>query len=330
MKKIYLIALIFAFTGAGIMTSCTKDQLVELAAEATKPNTVDTTGGDGKSNILVVNVLAGNEGTSLDLLVNGNSLVEDLGLKEATNYISLDNGKATLQAVSADGKVLASSEFVFNKQEFYNIIITRGADGVSPEIKVLDMEPLAFVNDGSFADLLNADAVPTELFGINVLDLTNDLPSDNLLIGMEYLNGANELVPAVMELDKGVLSGVVFGNQDLLKGLDVLNSSVPLETLLADLQKQNPGLDMENLGGATALEGLPDSKNLLALLGQAPSVLTDLLGGNTNSLVVLYDALFGEAVMKPAHHYTMVLFGDENNPQYKLIDQTLAGLPSVP
>lgn len=324
MKKIQLFSGVLLVAAFAIFSSCQKDQVKRSVKEAVTDITdTSLTGNSDKPRVLVVNALGGQAGDVLDIHINGNVFVNDLGIQEVSQYADLDAGELQVDALNQNGEVLVTSHFNFLKENFYTIVLGYGPDGVTPVISILGLDLLTFRGADSFAGLLNLPGSPTELSGLNFLNLSQGLPTDNLLLGADFLNGFGQLVPGLLALDQGELSSVLFGNGDVLSNLNVLNSTLSLEQLLGDLQQNNSGLSILDLNGVFGLTNFNGIDGLLDLVG---SLLADLLGLNSNPLTLVDGSVLNTNSLIPGHDYTMILFGDRGNLQSILIDQTLAGL----
>jgi len=324
MRKMQLGGLLTFATLLFMTTACEKDP-VQRTLENVVSTPGDTTVAESPK-VLVVNTTSA---TGLDVNINGNKVADDLGAGDLTQYVDLNDGNATIDLITADGKVVASSKFYFNKQEFYNLVISLDDKGLAPKITILGVDPMMYANDGALTDLLGSSAAPADLFGVNFADLTGGIPTGSNIVVADYLNELNKVVPAITPLNPDELSKVLFGNNDILKDMDVLNTDLDYNKLVEQLGQQN-GLELVDLSGVLGLLGAGSFDGTFNLLNSAVTVLGDLMGGNTGSLVTFYDSLLKEVTMVPGHDYTGILFGDKNNPQLMLIDQTLAGLPKAP
>ncbi|MES2628277.1 MAG: hypothetical protein V4616_04840 [Bacteroidota bacterium] len=336
MKSIQLLGSAALIGAALFLGSCEKDRTTSNPKKSVV-EPIDTTGDENNTKVLVVNAL-GENGQIIDLHLNGNKFVEDLGLKDLTQYIDLDEGEVKLDLFDQDGNLIVSSNVNLFKQKIYNIVISAGEDGVTPAITVLGLDLTNFQGGDSFADLLklgggNGSGTP-DFSGINFLDLTKGLQTDNLLMGADFVNQLGKVVPGILNLNSGEFSDPIFGNSDVLKNLTMLNSTLPFEDLLKQLQQgggtTNPG------GGTTTFPQLDEffailSNNPTGILDFVGNLLRDLLGlggGTSNPLTPLTGNLLDPSKLANGHDYTMILSGTKSNPVVMLIDQTMAGFPT--
>ena len=318
MKTVQLLSGALLLTATVFLSSCEKDNVRRSTNKTV--NGTDTTANDSTPTAIVINAL-GNDGQVVDIAVNGNRIVNDLGLQEVTKYIDLDEGQVTLSALAQDGHVLASSNVNLLKGEIYNIVLSDGTNG-APKISVLGMDLANFQGEDAFAKLLGLAGDPSQLAGINFLDLTKGLPTEQLL-GADFINQLGDTIPGLLNLTPGQFSDPIFANDDVLNGVNMLTSSLKFEDLIKQLQGTGGSTNFPELGDFVALL----TENPGGLLDFLQNTILDLLGGGSNPLTPVTGNLIDPKALIPGHDYTGVILGDKNNPVIMLIDQTLAGLP---
>lgn len=320
MKAVQLFSGALFLTAAVFLSSCEKDT-VRRSTNKTVNGSDSTAGDSAAPSAVVINAL-GTDGQVVDIALNGNRIVNDLGLQEVTKYIDLDEGQVTLSALSQDGHVLASSNVNLLKGEVYNIVLNDGTNG-QPRISVLSLDLINFQGQDLFSDLMKLTGNPADLSGLNFLDLTNGtLPTEQLL-GADFINKLGDTIPGLLNLTPGQFSDPIFGNGDVLESLNMLNSTLSYEDLVKQLQGTGGSTNFPELGDFVALL----TENPGGLLDFLQNSILDLLGGGSNPLTPVTGNLIDPNTLIPGHDYTGILTGDKNNPVFMLIDQTVAGLP---
>lgn len=322
MKKLNTLGFVAALAFTFGLTSCDKEGLTDISpVSSTTPSEILS------SQALVVNAISNSEMTNLGVNINGVEIAAGLDYKEVTEYLGIETGELLIDVVAEDGTILASTSYNFLDNEIYNIALLAGEDGITPTIKILGVDPGNYIINDSFESELSLANELIDVFAVNVINYTIGTENNNLLLGLDYLGGGNTSITGLLDLEHGVLSNVFFGTEDILTNINLLDSDLPLEDLLEELNSRSGGvLDVLDLGGALGIGEILNSGTPAGLLGTVFDLVSGILGGDANPVDIIYGALIKTTSMVPGHEYTFLLVGTLQDLDLVIIDQTVAGL----
>lgn len=302
-KKLNLLGFAAAATLTFGLTSCDKADLNDVTSVS------DPVVEDAKAHSLVINALANQNLSDLDLQINGKNVALDLDYSDITEYFDIDAGELALDVIAQDGSILASSSYTFEKGQLYNIAIVLDKDGVTPTIQVLDMDPGNYKMSDEIEANLALSSDLGNVFAVNVVDYTIGTENYNLVLDLGYANDGLTTIDGLLNLDYGVVSGVFFGT----------------ETILSDIGLSSVDVDLEGI-----IEELTDKDDVLIDLGDVFG-LKDFasISELNNALDVVFDAIVNADLFAPGHDYTLLLVGTLEDLDLVIVDQTLAGITEI-
>lgn len=336
MKTLKLLGLGTLLSGMLFMTSCSKESTLDSNVKS--KTTTSTTGGeeetitDPTADLLFLNglleSLTGNAGIAIR--INGEDVIDELGFKEFTSYLPVLTGATTIDVVLANGDVLATTDVVLGENQVFNVVL--GVNPVTdvPELDVFELVPGDLEIPTEIEDIL-AGGAPLTGYLFNVLNLVDveSLGDGEMLLGMDYITTAQEIVSGLVQLPEGELTEMIFGNQALLENIDILSTPLTFEDLVAELAQQGDITEILDLGGVLALVGLDNVVGGLldAVTDLLDGLLGGILGGGESPLDMVSAGLLDNLPMAPDGVYTVVMIGDVGAQiEIVIIDHNAAGL----
>lgn len=336
MKALKLLSFAALFSAATVFTSCDKDDFSPIDGNDSS-FIIDDDSEDGTGDVdsdepteeapkaLFFNGLDGL--TDVIVLVNGVTVVGELALNQATEYIDLPgNGEIVIQLVSSTGEILFQTTRDVLNNTYYNVFLLLNNLG-EPVLELVPLTDLLAGGDSGLGlDILDGLGFGgQDFFLFNVLNLV-DLDGDNGLLGLDLLNSDGDIVTGLLEAPFGIVTGLLEGNNGLLSDLNLLGTSLSLDELLNGLLDEGEILGVGSLGGLSILDGVTGIVDgLLDLIG---GLLGDILGGGSifDDLRILDGDILSSAQFEEGHIYTVVLSGVEEAVQTIIIDHTASGL----
>lgn len=339
MRKSRIWGFALMLTLAAIFSACEKEPFEEVKSKS-NVTVDDQQNSEQGTQAVVLNAIDANIAANVSVFVDGNELISGLGLGEVSEVLNIPltvGADVNLEVFSENGILLLETDLNLLDQDLVNLVLHVGENGL-PELDLLEIDLQELLaNAPILGDALGIDNLSLEnLFALNILNLS-DLDVNNLLLELDFINGNGDLVAGLLELPQNVLSETILGNDNILDGLNLLGSDLPLLGVLEELTGGNSPLEVLNLGDLLAVTNfLGDPVSLL----ENPSVLFDVLEGildkvlgilfgndNDNPLSVIQGGQLDEVLkMLPGHQYTLVILGEEGALQYLLIDNNLLKL----
>jgi hypothetical protein len=314
------------FTLAALFTSCDKENLAE---------TIDSVNPDAIESMIppqavVVNALADNGLADLGLNINGVSVASGLDFKELTDYVGIETGQVILDIVEEDGDIVATSSYTFEEGELYNIILVVDEDGVSPSIKVLEIDPTDYVVNDSFESELGFQAGDYNLYAANVVNYMVGVEGQNVMLGLDYMGANSTSITGLLALGFEAKSGTFFGSDEVLSNIDVLVADLGVDELMTELNNQSGGvLDQLLLGDVQGISEVLTGGAAAGLLGTVSELMDGIMAETNAQMEMLSAEVMDQLNLVPGHNYTIVLTGAGQTIDAVIIDQTAAGLLEI-
>jgi len=336
MKTLKLLGLGVLIGGMAFFTSCDKDSDLDSNIK-TKVTKTDDDGDDDNpvedaANVLFANALPTDlltVGTSVAIRIDAEEILAGIGFREFSSYLPVNIGEVTVEAVLADGSVLATTNVLLDDNDIINVVLGINPLTQLPELNVQELLPSDLEVPTNIEDVLgiaNGDAVG---YIFNVLNLTAFDDDIVPVLGIEYIDGLGEDLGGLIELPSGDLTEMIFGAPGVLENLDLLGSELDFDDLISSLLSEGDVTDLLDLGGVLGLVGLDGLVGGLldALSGILDGILGGIFGGNDNPLEMLSAGLFDNLPMAPRGIYTIVMVGDIGaEVELMIIDHNAAGL----
>ncbi|MFT5336794.1 MAG: hypothetical protein ACJAY8_000339 [Sphingobacteriales bacterium] len=336
MKTLKLLGLGTLLSGMLFMTSCSKESTLDNNVKS--KTTTSTTGGEENpitgptADLLFLNGLP--EELTLNagvgIRINGEDIIDELGFKEFTSYLPVLTGETTFDFVLENGDVLTTTDVVLGENQVFNVVLAVNPETELPELDFFELVPGDLEIPAEVEDLL-AGGAPVTGYVFNVLNLVDmeSLGDGEMILGMDYITTAQEIISGLGQLPEGDVTEMIFGSQAMLENIDILSSPLTFEELIAELVEQGDITDMIELGGFLALIGLDNEVGGLEeeIGGMLDGRLGEVLPAGDNPLDVVSAGLLDNLPMAPNGVYTVVMIGEIGAQiEIVIIDHNAAGL----
>lgn len=206
--------------------SCDKENVEDITPDS--PTTPSL------AKALVVNALFNQDLSNLTLKIGNAEFASGLDYKDLTDYLEVETGELIVDLVADDGTIVATTNYTFMEDQYYNIILVMDENGLQPTIEILGTSLSDFELSDTYANELGYNDGNASVYAANAISYNIAYSDQNLLIDIDYEGTGFAFLDEFLALDYGAITDVFFGNDDLISDLDLSLSAIELSELLED------------------------------------------------------------------------------------------------